>query len=93
MKQIFNMIAKLKKLYFPTLCKLIESFLLGKNYPPNDYYEGVVSKIYNLYESNLKIKERVNSNVEIKDSLDYHNRKLFILENPDVKDPKPEEVN
>ena len=63
------MIAKLKKLYFPTLCKLIENFLLSKNNPPHDYYEGVVSKIYNLYESNLKIKERVNSNDEIKNSM------------------------
>ena len=75
------MMAKLKKLYFPTLCKLIENFLSNKYYPPHDYYEGVVSKIYNLYESNSKIKERINSNNEMKGLLYLHKRKVFRLEN------------
>ena len=78
------MIAKLKKLYFPTLCKLVENFLLNKLYPPNEYYEGIVSKIYNLYEFNPKIKERINSNDEIKDLLYQHKRKVFKLENPKI---------
>lgn len=60
------MILKLKKLYFPSLCKLIENFLVKQRYPQNESYEGIVVKIYNLYESNSKIKDRINSKEEMR---------------------------